>query len=352
MDDQVKYSADLLKYCYSIPKTELHAHLNGSIRKTTLVELLEESDRDAISQLYQNQMSFENAFKFFKISSKILTSLDVIRRVTREMIEDWVKVNCMYLEIRTSLKSIAGRSKADYLHTVLEEIYKGNSNYDMQTRLIISLNRELPLEDYLDTYDIVDKYIKNSPEYMNKLIVGIDYSGYETNEKHKFTDVIPIFKKFKDLGLKITIHIGEAEKYQTIDFNIFRPDRISHTYFFKQEECDEIMKHKIPIEVCPTGSYSIKNCISYKEITFGNYYNKVLKSYDGEENYIYNLYCINTDDTMLFTTDLSQEYYEVCSNFGLSIEDLKQMIMRTIDFIFDTDENLRNKLRKKLCNFD
>jgi adenosine deaminase len=351
MEDQIKNSADLLKYCHSIPKTELHAHLNGSIRKTTLVELLDESDRDAISKLYHNQMSFENAFKFFKISSKILTSLNVIRRVTREMIEDWAKVNCMYLEIRTSLKSIAGKSKSDYLQAVLDEIYHGNTNYEMQTRLIVSLNRELPLEDYLDTYDIVDNFMNNSPEQMKKLIVGIDYSGYETNEKHKLSEVIPIFNKFKDLGLKITIHMGETERYQTIDFKLFRPDRISHTYFFKQEECDEIMKYKIPIEVCPTGSYSIKNCISYKEITFGNYYNKELKSFDGEEKYIYNLYCVNTDDTMLFTTDLSQEYYEVCSNFGLSIQDLKQMILRTIDFIFDNDENFRNELRNKLSNF-
>ena len=82
MEQQVRDLTYLFKFCQQMPKTELHAHLNGSIRKSTLFELLNDSDREEISKVYQNQMSFENAFKVFKISSKIVTSLDIIRRIT------------------------------------------------------------------------------------------------------------------------------------------------------------------------------------------------------------------------------------------------------------------------------
>ena len=76
MEHRASFYSDLMKFCFSLPKIDLHAHLNGSIRKSTLYELLSETDREEISKLFQNQMSFSNAFKVFSISSKILKSLD------------------------------------------------------------------------------------------------------------------------------------------------------------------------------------------------------------------------------------------------------------------------------------
>jgi len=336
----------LLQICHSIPKTELHAHLNGSIRKSTLIELLSYDDKEEISKLFQNQMSFENAFRVFKISSKIVTSLDIIKRITREMIEDWSIQNCIYLEIRTSIKSIGGCSKEDYLKTVLQQINESNGIFEMQTRLIISLNRELSLEEFQETMDMYKNFKDIS---LKKLIVGIDYSGNENNEKHSYKELIPIFEKFRELGLKITIHMGEIRNYQLLDYSLFKPDRISHTFFFKENEYEEIMRNKIPIEICPTGSYSIQNLHSYKKINFSNYYKKIVKK-DSEE-FVYDLYCINTDDTMLFNTDLSQEYLEIALNFQINGEEMKQIILKTIDFIFESDEVFRNNLRTKINNF-
>ena len=125
MEQEVKNSMQLMEFCHFLPKTELHAHLNGSIRRTTLIELLDDNGKEKIGDLYNQQRSFENCFKIFQISATILTSLDVISRITREMIEDWAKVNCVYLEIRTSLKSINKTTKEDYLWTVLNEINIG-----------------------------------------------------------------------------------------------------------------------------------------------------------------------------------------------------------------------------------
>jgi adenosine deaminase len=185
---------------------------------------------------------------------------------------------------------------------------------------------------------------------LKKLIVGLDYCGNEQNELHKISDVIPILQKFREEGLMITIHSGESENYQKFDFKLFRPDRISHTYFYKEEEYLEVMKNKIPIEVCPTGSYCVKELNSFNEITLNKYLNKMVML-DSGENYNYNLFCINTDDTMLFNSDLMQEYFEVASNFKMSKKDIKEIILRTIDFIFEKDENFREQLRNNMKNY-
>jgi len=135
MEREIKEQIDLNTYCFSIPKIDLHAHLNGSIRKKTLFELSNEEDQEKLSILYSKPITLISAFDIFKISSKILTSLEVVSRVTREMIEDWNKQNTMYLEIRTNLKSIGGKNKEDYLEAVLTEIANGNMKHNLQTRL-------------------------------------------------------------------------------------------------------------------------------------------------------------------------------------------------------------------------
>jgi len=347
MELEIRDQIELNTYCYSIPKIDLHAHLNGSIRKTTLFELSTPEDQEKLSLLYSKPITLNSAFEIFKISSKILTSLEVVSRITREMIEDWNKQNTMYLEIRTTLKSIAGKKKEDYLEAVLSEIEKGNKKHSLQTRLIMSLNREYPIADYLETFETYKNY-KN--ENLKKLIVGIDYCGNEQKELHKIADVIPIFQKFRDEGLMVTIHSGESENYQHFDFKAFRPDRISHTYFYTDEEYLDVMKNKIPIEICPTGSYCVKELNSYFDITFNKYHNKKIQMENGVE-YNYDLYCINTDDTMLFNSDLLQEYFEVASHFHLTKQDIKEMLLRSTDFIFEKDEDFRQQLRNKLKNY-
>ena len=331
----------------SLPKIDIHAHLNGSIRKKTLLENLSQSDRNEIEKLYI-KMDFPNAMNFFKISSKILTDLKMLRRITKEMLEDWKKHNVIYLEIRTSLKGKAELfTKEEYLKTVLEEIDKFNNENDMITRLIICLDREKDLNDYEDTYNIYKNF---QNENLKKLIVGIDYSGNEINEKHKYEEIIPIFEKFKNEGLKVTIHMGETENYQIFPFDKFLPDRVSHCYFLKEEHYLEILKRNIHIEVCPTCSFKITNQIDFSKIPLKNFWNKKINDINGNEIVFKNI-SINTDDTMLILSDISQEYYEIGVNFKLNVEDIKNILLNTIDNIFEKDEEVRNKLKDKVKNF-
>lgn len=44
------------------------------------------------------------AFEIFKVGAKLVTDVDTVKRITREMIIDYAKHNTIYLEIRTSAK--------------------------------------------------------------------------------------------------------------------------------------------------------------------------------------------------------------------------------------------------------
>lgn len=329
-----------------LPKIELHAHLNGSIRRSTLMEVLSKEDKERIEYLY-SVMDFKAAMEFFKITSKVASSIELVKRITREMIQDWNKHNVIYLEIRTGLKETENYNKKEYLLSILEEIDIANHNTNTTTRLILSLDRTKPIEDYKEVLSI---YKEIEDKHLKSLIVGIDYCGNELNEKHKYQDVIPIFKQFKEEGLKITIHMGENINYQKFPFDLFLPDRISHAHFFSDEDYISFMKRKIPIEICPTSSFKTTHSLNYKEIPFSKIYNKKISLPNGND-YNYDYISINTDDTMLLLTDISQEYYEIASNFNMTIDTLKTLIVKGIDSIFEKDETIKNKLKQIVSEY-
>jgi adenosine deaminase len=117
---------------HNFPKIELHAHLNGSIRETTLFDLATErgihlndqyfssssSNADADTDLdatmegagcrhnKQRHRSLRECFVIFAEIGKVIVDLDAIRRITREALEDFAKEGVVYLELRSTPKRL------------------------------------------------------------------------------------------------------------------------------------------------------------------------------------------------------------------------------------------------------
>ena len=81
------------------------------------------------------------------------------------------------------------------------------------------------------------------------------------------------------------------------------------------------------------------------------FWKKKIKKESGEEIDFENI-SINTDCRTLIFTDISQEYYEVGLSFNLGINDFKNLLMKTIDYIFDKNEELHNDLKNILNNYN
>lgn len=367
-----------------MPKIELHAHLSGSIRAKTICELLhDDKDKEEFSRLYSlKKLSLDDCFNIFKYIYKINTSLEVIKRIAREMLEDWSKDNCVYIEIRTNIKSINKSTKMDYLEVLLTEIDNFNKSYNlksiklikdfntssnncnnnnnnesnnnypnynnlenynyknknnMQARLIISFNRNHSLSEIQDTYETYKQFV-NKNKKLSQLIVGLDYSGLEGKELYSQEDLIKILKHAREnYNLKSTIHIGEISNYIKWNYDAYIPDRFGHTDYFNEEDAQKLIDYNIPYECCPSSSLSRLNLKSYKEVNLNKYYGKYNKN--GE----YIKYSINTDDTSLFKNSLSQEYYEIAAAFGISEENIIKIAKRVTDDIFDSNYKIELK---------
>ena len=348
----MKRQIELFTNSNSLPKIDLRVVLPGSIRKTTLIELTSPEEQQELEKCF-SKINPETPIIFSNICSKIFKDISIVKRITKEILEDWKKHNVIYMELITKLYSKKDKfTKTDYLLSVLEEIKEANNlSEKFNSRLIISLDKESNINEYGEIFEIYNNIQNNE---LKKLIVGIDFSGNvnsANNRENKYEDIIPIFEKFRQKGLGISINLGEKQNYQFIPLNLFVPDRVSNGCFLKDSDIEEIIKNNIPIEVCPTYSFKINKCIDYSEIIMKKFWKKKIKKESGED-ILYDKISINSDCRTLIFTDISQEYYEIGLAFNLSINDLKNLIKNTIDFIFEKDEEIHNKLKNILNNFN
>ncbi len=348
----MKRQIELFTNSNSLPKIDLRVVLPGSIRKTTLIELSTPEEQQELEKCF-SKVNPETPTVFSNVCSKIFKDVSIVKRITKEILEDWKKHNVIYMELITKLYSRKDKyTKTDYLLSVLEEIYESNNSSEkFNPRLIISLDKESTINEYEEILKIYDD-IQNSE--LKKLIVGIDYSGDVNKSNYrekKFEEIIPIFEKFRQKGLGISVHLGENPNYQKFPLNLFVPDRVSHCSFLKEENIEELMKNNVGVEICPTYSLKVNKCIDYSEIIMKKFWKKKIKKESGEE-IIFDKISINSDCRTLIFTDISQEYYEIGLAFSLNINDLKNIIKNTIDCIFEKNEEIRNKLKNILNNFN
>lgn len=93
--------------CHRLPKVELHAHLHGSARLSTIADLAPPGvDQTLLTS--DTERSLEGCFALFGAIHRTVTSLAAVRRITAEVLSDFAADNVKYLELRTTPRALAG----------------------------------------------------------------------------------------------------------------------------------------------------------------------------------------------------------------------------------------------------
>lgn len=292
----------LLQFCKSIPKIELHAHLNGCVRIATLRELAISKNLDqipSIADVLSNPKPFvaheitspangakPNAtlqpyFAFFGLIHQLTTSLDVVRRITREAIEDFIQDNVKYLELRTTPKHrpAHGITKESYMLAVLDGINDYNEscrcvcgvlpNRDIDVRLLLSIDRrETPLEA-LETVTLALHLAETHP--FGWRIAGIDLGGDPS--LGQWEDWRPAMDAARAGGLKIALHCAELwHEEESLSMVAWRPDRLGHMVCMGEILRGKLLESRIPVEICLSSNVKTGSVKSFKEHHFEGLY--------------------------------------------------------------------------------
>ena len=112
----MKITKDLLR---KLPKAELHCHLDGSLRVSTILELAahqkvelpanNHEDLHNILAIKEKMKNLEEYLEIFDITLSVLQTPEALKRVSFELAEDCWNDGVRYVEVRYSPSSIQKR---------------------------------------------------------------------------------------------------------------------------------------------------------------------------------------------------------------------------------------------------
>jgi adenosine deaminase len=295
--------------------------------------------------------SMDQCFEMFDLIHQVVVSRRALRRIVIEAVEDFAAENVRYLELRSTPRALErdGLGREDYIAEVvaaLDECH-ARSDLDIQVRLILSINRNQPVEVAEETVALaIDWKFRRGCRY----VVGIDLSGHSERPESEFHRFEPVLERARTAGLKLTVHFAEhfdnAEAARILDF---RPDRVGHACCLSEALYDRMVKQAMPVEVCLTSNvctlarYQTDRCCDKEdgdsplcECGFASHPHRRLLtgeiSAPNDPSAVYPL-CISTDDHGVLDTTLSTEYERAARAFSLSEDRLQALAQAAVPFI-------------------
>ena len=288
-------------------KVELHLHLDGSIRPSTISEILNINLEEAkkLSTIETKCASLKEYLTKFDIPLKIMQTKENLERVAFELAQDLQKDDVIYAEIRFAPNKHLKSGLT--LDEVVTAILKGLSQVPIKTNLILCMMRG-------DSYEQNLKVIKLAKKYLNHGVVAIDLAGSEASYPvNLYQELFEIAQKE---NIPFTIHAGEADgPLSVINAINLGAKRIGHgVRAIESEKALKLIKEKnITLEVCPKSNLDTN---MYEKLSN----HPIKKLYD-----MGLLVTINTDNRTVSNTNLTKSYQDLQEVFSFTKQDFLKM---------------------------
>ncbi len=306
------------EYLKSLPKVELHCHLDGSLRVETIVSLAKKHQVDLPKSDVASLKSYLEVgddckdlvdyLKAFAVTNSVLQTKDALERAAFELSEDAAQENIRVLEIRFSplLHVEKGLSLVEIIDAVIQGKNKAEKEYNIHVGLILCGIRSMSPESSMDLAQV-------AVAYKNKGVVAYDLAGPEENFPAK--DHRQAFYTIINNNINTTVHAGEAygpdSIHQAIHYT--RANRIGHGTRLREnpELLQYVNDHRIPLEMCVNCNVQTNTVASLADHPIKDYLDQGIRV------------TINTDNRLISKTTLTNEYKTVCDEFKLSKKNLK-----------------------------
>lgn len=303
----------------SLPKIDLHRHLDCSMRWSTLLEIATTLKIDIPQNSAQQRSYFlvtepmkdlNAVLSKFLIAQKVLASEEILERLAFEACEDAFNDGVRICEMRYAPTFIAdGHSSLSYekIHQAfVKGLNRAKKQMPIATGLICILQRILPLEK---VSSVTDFAIENKETFL-----ALDLADNEAgSEPKKFAKD---FERAQKAGLHITVHSGEtpdpaAGQWIKDSIQILGAERIGHgIQAINHKDVMQLLIEKdIPLEICPHSNYLTQAFTTYEA-------HPLKKLYDAGVPVT-----LNSDDPGIFASVLTDDYYIAQEHQGFGVKE-------------------------------
>lgn len=305
-----------------LPKTDLHVHLDGSLRLDTILELARE-DKVALPSTDRGELfrmifagevcnSLDEYLKGFEITLSVLQTEAALERAAFELAEDAWKENVRHIEVRYSpmLHTARGLSHTEVVEAVLRGLRQAKRTYGIRYGVILCGIRSMSAESSLRMAEL-------AVAFKGRGVVGFDLAGSEVNnpaKEHK-----DAFQLTLDNNINVTVHAGEAYGPESIAQAIHRcgAHRIGHGTRLREngDLLNYVNDHRIPLEVCPSSNIQTKAANGWEAHPVDFYVDYGLRV------------TINTDNRLITDTTVSKELWLCHKHYGWSLDKIKDILI-------------------------
>jgi aminodeoxyfutalosine deaminase len=290
----------------TLPKIELHVHLEGSIRPATLLELARRNGEslpadsvDGLEKLYEFT-DFSHFVEVWILTTNCLRTGDDFRRVVVDYAAEAASFGAVYLEgIFSPCERVQRGVGWDQIFGgYCDGAVEAYERHGVTVRFTPDLTRGLDPE-------LAEEAARMSVRYAERGVVGLGLGGIESRPAAPYRKAFDIAR---DGGLGLVPHAGEAAGPDSIrEVLALNPARIRHGFRAVEDRAllAEIVARNIVLDVCPTS-----NLRTGVVRTLDEHPLPALRAAGA-------LCTINTDDPAMFGTDLGREY-ELAAGLGVT----------------------------------
>jgi aminodeoxyfutalosine deaminase len=309
-------------FLLSLPKAELHLHLEGSIEPATLLELRHQHHMAGASlaevELLYDYTDFNGFLIAFKDVTGHLQTPEDYELITYRLMERLKSGNVLHAEVFVSVGVCLWR-KQDFpaIFEALERgRQRGERDFGISLFWIFDAVRNFGPEK---AEPVVDLAIR----YRDRNVVAFGIGGDEMQGPAElFKDA---YARAADHGLRLTAHAGENAGPESIwgALNL-KVERIGHglTAWRDSELMEELARRQIPMEVCVTSNLRTGCCAQVAEHPVRRYFDEGL------------MVTLNSDDPAMFRTSLCREYQFVQETFDFSDEHMRELARNSFEASF------------------
>ena len=338
-------------FVLSLPKAELHLHLEGTVDPPTLAELsrrhptplpttnnryrnIEDSGRvftDDEAQALYNYKDFTGFLWAFKAVTERLRTPEDYELVTYRMMDKLHAQNVLHAEVYVSAGVVQWRGQqfAPLFEGANRGRERGERDFGISLYWILDAVRHFGVEE---ARQVVDEAIR----LRDRNVVGIGIGGDERRAApEQFREVYEHAAKH---GLRLTVHAGETVGPESIwgALRELKADRIGHG--LRATDDPELVRYlaakRVPVEVCITSNVLTGCCAAVEQHPLRQLFDAGV------------LVTLNTDDPDMFRTTLTREYQIARQVFGFSEAELRELARNSFRASFLPEQKKQEYLAK------
>ena len=316
----------------TLPKVELHLHLEGAIPLGAMWELVEQYGGDPAISTPDDLVDrfaytdFAHFIETWVWKNRFLNTYEAFEFASSAVARRLAEQGIVYAEAFFSPTDFGshGLSPSDLALAIRRGL---DQVPETEVALIVDLVRDTGAERAARTFEQVDEVATAAG------VIGIGIGGSEAEYPPELFR--GVYQRAARRGYRLTAHAGEAAGAASVwgALRSLGVERIGHGVRSVEDPSlvDHLVEHQIPLEVCPTSNLRTGVVADWESHPART----LIQS--GA------LVTINTDDPAMFHCTLADEYAQLVSRFGLDLRAVRRIAANAIDGSWATPET-RNRL--------